>query len=1099
MPYRFLRPLFIVASALTLLSASDAAASWPMARGDASRAGACGGKSDLAKPVPYWRTYLGGSIGPAQLATADVDGDGKPELLFSTSGRIVAKRDNDAIVWQSVPLGLRDIYAIVDVDGDGAADIVSSNPTSGVVVLSAKTGAVEWREPAGEMGTVGGVRIGDLDGDGKPELLIQECGCCGLNSGKTGFVYSFASGFAAPKLLWTTPFVRCGGGQSLTLVDVDGDKKLEVLLADSDHFELFNGANGTRIGFSETTTSVWNQAHACRPFDIDGEKGEELVCVLNSSDQPADKQRRVTVLKYFTGVQMFHVLWSNVIAPDAGGDVRFVDPVVDLDGDGKAEVIVSGYTPGTGWSTHVMDAMTGADLVTPLVGHTVSGTAEMTTKGRRVLLTNTGGTSTVAHGFTRTPTPTLTQLWVIPDHVTVTRAVRDRFATQTTLGDVVAPDLDHDGLADLITVDGQGAPIMTAYSAAAGAPKVLTTRTLPPGVNVQRFFDLPAETGSPVALARTDGYLELLDTSLGTATCCGEFPKPLVIRVGGFYASGGFRELTTTARTFPLGQDATDSIVVPDSRGTLLRLDPKEASLAVPPSPTWEKPFTTAPTLVAGLDGTKPGLVAYQSSGSGVATSYQAVALRADASTIWSASLPVRPLNDLTPANLDGDAIPDFVSEWGSLSDVVLNVRALSGKNGSTLWNAAPVTPGAGRQPAGISVAKWNADGIDDLLLQGPTTYVLDGTNGASMMNGGSGQSYFLPVPIDIDGDGTSEVVVQGGYAPVAAYSHDLATTLYASTDDDRPYPYGAIVRCSGEPVLVEGSLLHPARLKLTALKAGVVSTVVLAGGKLFTDETAAGTEFLGQLTSTTAHTNLLGGNRPTALVGSTDGHLYGVNPCAATLDFSVELGVAVGEAVFGDTDGDGRDEIIVGAADGFLYGLKNEAVPSPAPVLDVDLAKDGAKDISEWSSTSELSAAWSASPGATGYEVAVVDEASKLVAPWRNVGADTHTTIKDLKLSLGARYAVAVRALSPKGPSPDALSDGVLIVRPVSVPDAPPGATGTTPPADAPPAGADAGGEGGGCGCVAAGAARTPGAVTGLAFSLGLFALARRRRRPVA
>ncbi len=40
---------------------SLAAASWPMARHDAKRSGAATGKSDMVKPVPYWRTYLGGS------------------------------------------------------------------------------------------------------------------------------------------------------------------------------------------------------------------------------------------------------------------------------------------------------------------------------------------------------------------------------------------------------------------------------------------------------------------------------------------------------------------------------------------------------------------------------------------------------------------------------------------------------------------------------------------------------------------------------------------------------------------------------------------------------------------------------------------------------------------------------------------------------------------------------------------------------------------------------------------------------------------------------------------------------------------------------
>ena len=147
-----------------------------MARHDPKRTGAATGTSDLVAPVPYWRAYLGGSIGPSQLAVADVDGDGKEDLLFATSGRVVAKRTDDTPIWESKPYGVYSISSVVDLDGDGKLDVVATAKDK-VFVFAAQTGLLEWEEPDGEMGTIGRTLVGDLNGDGKPELLIMECGC----------------------------------------------------------------------------------------------------------------------------------------------------------------------------------------------------------------------------------------------------------------------------------------------------------------------------------------------------------------------------------------------------------------------------------------------------------------------------------------------------------------------------------------------------------------------------------------------------------------------------------------------------------------------------------------------------------------------------------------------------------------------------------------------------------------------------------------------------------------------------------------------------------------------------------------------------------
>jgi hypothetical protein len=155
------------------------------------------------------------------------------------------------------------------------------------------------------------------------------------------------------------------------------------------------------------------------------------------------------------------------------------------------------------------------------------------------------------------------------------------------------------------------------------------------------------------------------------------------------------------------------------------------------------------------------------------------------------------------------------------------------------------------------------------------------------------------------------------------------------------------------------------------------------------------------------------------------------MNPCSGSLDFSVQIGSPVGEAVFGDTDGDGVDEILVSAADGYLYGLKNSGISAPGYVYDTDPDHGiTAQDVDNINTTDKLSGAWASVAGSTSYQVEVVTVDGKPVSTplWKDVGAATSASLSGLALVDNTRYVFAVRAISPNGPSVDALSNGVTV-----------------------------------------------------------------------
>jgi hypothetical protein len=188
-----------------------------------------------------------------------------------------------------------------------------------------------------------------------------------------------------------------------------------------------------------------------------------------------------------------------------------------------------------------------------------------------------------------------------------------------------------------------------------------------------------------------------------------------------------------------------------------------------------------------------------------------------------------------------------------------------------------------------------------------------------------------------------------------------------------------------------------------------------------------------GKLGAVAIEANLTGLAHPSAVVGSTDGWLYAMNACTAELDFAVEIGAAVGDPIFADTDGDGRDEILVVAADGYLYDLRQKGLDGPPFVWDIDPAHGIVnRQVYDEDTKDTLSGRWGGVNGALGYEVAILDDGGHYISDpaWRAVGTASLTSIRGLPLVDGEKYHFAVRALGEGSSSPAIVSAGVIVHR---------------------------------------------------------------------
>ena len=146
-------------------------------------------------------TYDSGGLNPYSVAVADVNGDGKPDLLVAnegsnTVGVLLGNRNGTfqtAVTYGSGGLGAVSV-AVADVNGDGKPDLLVANEGSNTVgvLLGNRNGTFQTAVTygSGGLGAVS-VAVADVNGDGKPDLLVAMVNCggsagCGGSDGMVG-------------------------------------------------------------------------------------------------------------------------------------------------------------------------------------------------------------------------------------------------------------------------------------------------------------------------------------------------------------------------------------------------------------------------------------------------------------------------------------------------------------------------------------------------------------------------------------------------------------------------------------------------------------------------------------------------------------------------------------------------------------------------------------------------------------------------------------------------------------------------------------------------------------------------------------------------
>jgi hypothetical protein len=296
---------------------------------------------------------------PFLVAVADINGDGKPDL-------IVADYDNGqvGVLINTTPPGASTptftdqqlfttggttfAVAVADINGDGKPDIVASDDQDGKIFVllnttpsGATTASFTNAKPSGfrlQSGAAS-IAVADLNGDGKPDLVVG-----GDNNAVTVLINNTATNSSTVSLLPQS--LDVGANESSTyvaLADLNGDGIPDLIVTDSILNTVSVLLNSTVVGSQSPSfaTTPWVQTTGigplmCAAVDVNGDGIPDLI-----SQDPVND---ISVLINTTPVGATNPSFGGQqFFPVAGSPLSVT--AADVDGDGRSDLIVAYSDP----------------------------------------------------------------------------------------------------------------------------------------------------------------------------------------------------------------------------------------------------------------------------------------------------------------------------------------------------------------------------------------------------------------------------------------------------------------------------------------------------------------------------------------------------------------------------------------------------------------------------------------------------------------------------------------------------------------------------------------------------------------------------------
>lgn len=294
-----------------------------------------------------------------QLRLADIDGDGRDELVASQGWSSVQAWDVDlqAVKWQ-YPAD-HDVAAVraLDVTGDGVPEVLVGDGQWGAIhALDGDSGAQLWEAPNPEHG-VTDIGVSDPDGDGIIELLW------GAGATSSGPDYMYVINVANRAVEYQS-FDMSSQFAAVDVGDVDNDGRAEIVVSSSSSDSGY--ADGVMLIFDAITRELEYRG----PTDMYGKFAWTGIRGLKIANVDNDPQAEILVAtdRLYDG-RLYVVDGLTRIVEhewpfDSGSPLQTLD-VADFDGDGRLDVLAANsiaHSGSPGTFLYAINPRTGATI-----------------------------------------------------------------------------------------------------------------------------------------------------------------------------------------------------------------------------------------------------------------------------------------------------------------------------------------------------------------------------------------------------------------------------------------------------------------------------------------------------------------------------------------------------------------------------------------------------------------------------------------------------------------------------------------------------------------------------------------------------------------
>lgn len=692
-------------------------------------------------------------------ATGDLDGDGKLDFVLTnthgphsvsvyrntTTGSVISFAGMIDLPVVASPYDV----AIGDVDGDGKPDVVAVNSGTGANVVSIfrNTGTPGNISFAGRIDLDGGlgpfsVEIADLDADGKPEIVV------------TG-QYSSSSHLSVLKnmssvgnISFQTPVVlaNIGGPFTVAVGDLNGDGKPDLVTSSAFANAIVVKRNISTPGvltFSgqqdHFSTGLYPEGVAITDFDGDGKP--DVVATNNGGNSVSVLQNTTSTINSMS--------FANHIDYAVGAHPNFV-ACGDLDGDGRSDIIAANTSETF---VSVLRNIIGAN-VAPVITFFTPGSA---VNGTTVTITgeNFNGTTSVKFGgvpassFTVNSNTSITAI--------VAQGASGDVSVTTPMGTAVAAGFIFNG------------PIINSFTPATGVAgaTVTITGTNFTGVTAVTFGGIPAASftvtsaTSIIAVVGNGASGDVsVTTSNGTATRPGfSFGAPTITNFTPTAAPVG-ATVTITGTNFSTIA-SKNTVFFGAVKATVSSSSATQLSVVVPAGATY------APITV-----TTNYLTAYSSQPFSTSFSANSPQLTTASFTTagnygtggWPRAVYTSDLND--------DGKPELITVNANSNSVSI-LKNISSIGDLSFENKLDLSVGAA--PSRMAIGDLDGDGKPDLAVinsnsgNASTLSVIRNTSAGGNLSFGpksdlsTGNGSWGVAIGDINGDGKPDVVVASG------------------------------------------------------------------------------------------------------------------------------------------------------------------------------------------------------------------------------------------------------------------------------------------------------------------------------------------------